>query len=183
MIIYIHGFGSSGYSAKVKLLREYFKGINVDFIAPSLSYIPELAIQTLEELIESYSGNVKLMGSSLGGYYSIYLSQKYNLQAILINPSISPYQTLSKVLGDAPSYYDESSFKWMPSHIEMLKQYDTTSVEPKNFMLVVQTGDELLDYKKAVSKFDGAIVIVEEGGSHGFDGIDKYFEEFREFFN
>ena len=51
MIIYIHGFGSSGEGHKAKQFREYFK--DDGFIAPSLSYIPDLAIKTLEELIES----------------------------------------------------------------------------------------------------------------------------------
>ena len=181
MIIYIHGFGSSGFGGKATAFREYFKSLHVDFIAPSLSYIPELAIATLEDLIESYD-DVKLMGSSLGGYYSIYLAQKYNLQAVLINPSIFPYETLQNSIGDAPSFYDESSFKWMPSHVEMLKKYDTKEVEEKNFMLLVQTGDELLDYKKAVNKFAEGNVHVEEGGDHGFIGIENYFEDVKEFF-
>jgi len=51
MIIYIHGFGSHGYGSKAKIFREYFISIREDFIAPSLSYVPELAIRTLEELI------------------------------------------------------------------------------------------------------------------------------------
>ena len=45
MIIYIHGFGSSGEGHKAKQFREYFK--DDGFIAPSLSYIPDLAIKTL----------------------------------------------------------------------------------------------------------------------------------------
>ena len=70
MIIYIHGFGGSGQGSKAKLLCEYFKSIEEDFIAPSLSYVPELAISTLQELIESYHGEVYLIGSSLGGFYA-----------------------------------------------------------------------------------------------------------------
>jgi hypothetical protein len=45
----IHGFGGC---TKATLLREYFKGKkeNKKFISPSLSYVPKLAIETLEEL-------------------------------------------------------------------------------------------------------------------------------------
>ena len=80
MIIYIHGFGSSGEASKAKMLRAYCQENKIRFIAPSLPTIPDLAIKTLSELIESYQDNepVHLMGSSLGGYYSLYLSDKYN---------------------------------------------------------------------------------------------------------
>ncbi len=55
MIIYIHGFGGSGEGAKDKVFREYFKIIEESFIAPSLSYVPELANNLFKstKLIES----------------------------------------------------------------------------------------------------------------------------------
>lgn len=180
MIIYIHGFGSSGYGHKAEQFREYFKG--EAFIAPSLSYIPELAIKTLEELIELYNGDVKLIGSSLGGFYSIYLSKKYNLQAVLINPSIHPYITLKKVLGDAPSFYDESSFTWMQTHIEMLKKYIVDEINQKNIITLLQKGDETLDYKEAVKKLPKSKLVIEEGGSHSFDAVQRHFQKIKDFF-
>ena len=179
MILYIHGFSSSGEGYKAKQFREYFK--EYGFIAPSLSYIPELAIKTLEELIESYHGDVKLIGSSLGGYYSLYLSKKYNLRAVLINPSIYPYITLKKVLGNASSYYDASSFTWMESHIEMLKKYEVVDVDVKNIMLLLQKGDTTLDFMQAVNKLPNSHQIVEEGGSHSFDCVERHFRLIRDF--
>ena len=179
MIIYIHGFGSSGEGHKAKQFREYFK--EDGFIAPSLSYIPDLAIKTLEELIESYDGDVKLIGSSLGGFYSLYLGEKYNLQVVLINPSVYPFITLKKVLGNAPSYHDISTFTWMESHIEMLKKYEVEIIDEKKVMLLLQKGDETLDYMNAVNKLPGAKLILEEGGSHSYDCIERHFQVIREF--
>jgi len=103
----MHDFGGSGEGSKAKAFREYFKSKQEGFIAPSLSYVPELAIKTLEELIESYKEDITLIGSSLGGFYAIYLSQKYSLKAVLLNPSINPYKTLKNLVGDAPNFYDE----------------------------------------------------------------------------
>ena len=179
MIIYIHGFGSSGEGHKAKQFREYFK--EDGFIAPSLSYIPDLAIKTLEELIESYHGDVKLIGSSLGGFYSLYLGKKYNLQVVLINPSVYPFITLKKVLGNAPSYYDASTFTWIESHIEMLKKYEVQKVDEKIFMLLLQTGDTTLDYMHAVNKLPNSNLVVEEGGSHSFDCVERHFDAIRNF--
>jgi len=44
MIIYIHGFASSGMGIKAQIIRDHFKK---ESIAPSLSYIPDLAIDTV----------------------------------------------------------------------------------------------------------------------------------------
>jgi len=187
MIIYIHGFGSHGYGSKAKIFREYFKSIGEDFIAPSLSYVPELAIQTLEELIKSYHGEVYLIGSSLGGYYATYLSQIPEVKKlVLINPATKPMQTLSRALGDAPNFYDDSYFKWDKSHLKMLEKYlyefSNRTLELEKFFVLLQKGDELLDYSDAIVKYDGAKQIVEDGGSHSFDGIKRHFENIRAFF-
>ena len=187
MIIYIHGFGSHGYGSKAKVFREYFHSIEEDFIAPSLSYVPELAIQTLEELIKSYHGDVYLIGSSLGGFYSTYLSQLPEVKkVVLINPATKPMDTLLRALGDAPNFYDDSSFSWKQEHLEMLEQYDyylpNGSWELQKFLVFLQTGDELLDYKDAKEKYEEAEVIIEAGGSHSFDNIERHLEDIRRFF-
>jgi predicted esterase YcpF (UPF0227 family) len=181
MIIYIHGFGSSGEGMKAKLFRAYFKEQGRKFIAPSLSYIPDLAIKTLEEMIESYDGEVELIGSSLGGYFCLYLANKYNLKAVLINPSIYPYKTLPKVLGNAPSFHDESSFTWMQFHIDSLKDYEVTLPKQSDFMLLTQKGDETLNYVEAVNKLPEAHLVIEEGGNHGYVGIERHFKAVEDF--
>ena len=180
MVIYIHGFGSHGLGAKANAFKTYFKSREVPFIAPSLSYIPELAIQTLEELIESYD-EVQLIGSSLGGYYALYLAEKYNIKAVLINPSIYPYVTLKKAVGDAPSFYDDSHYSWLESHLEMLKPYEIDTQNQKNFMLLLQKGDEVLNYREAITKLPSAKQVIEEGGSHSFDGIERFFVQIDRF--
>jgi predicted esterase YcpF (UPF0227 family) len=181
MVIYIHGFGGSGEGSKAKIFREYFGSINERFVAPSLSYVPELAIKTLEELIESYEGNVSLIGSSLGGYYSLYLSQKYDTKVVLINPAINPEVTLKRALGDAPNFYDESSFRWSEKHLMMLKNYRRDILDQSKILLLLQKGDELLDYREAVKFLPHTNIKLEEGGSHSFDGIERYLEEIKTF--
>jgi len=182
MTIYIHGFGGSGCGVKADLFRTYFKSINKPFIAPSLSYVPHLAIKTLEEMVASYGGNVNLVGSSLGGFYSIYLAEKYDLKVVLINPSVNPDETLKKVLGMAPNFYDNSSFEWRESHLEMLKDYKVEAKRQENIFVLLQKGDELLDYKEAVNKLPHAKFVMEEGGSHSFENIEQYFDEIKKYF-
>ena len=183
MVIYIHGFGSSGYGGKSSLFRKHYKDLGIKFIAPSLSYIPDLAITTLEELIESYDEEVSLIGSSLGGFYSIYLAEKYNLKAVLINPSIHPYETLQPYINKTKSYFDLSSYEWNKTHIEMLKKYVCDNIDNSKFMLLLQKGDESLDYKVAIDKVPNAKQVVEDGGTHSFENVEKHFGEIKNFFN
>ena len=184
MIIYIHGFGSSGRGGKALLFKEYFKSQNIPFISPSLSYVPKLAIDTLEQLIESYDDEITLIGSSLGGFYSIYLAEKYGLKAVLINPAIDSANTLKRMLtlGDtAKNYYDNSYFNWTKNHVDMLLNYKVDEVKNGDYLLLLQKGDDVLDYKEALAKLPHAKSIVEEGGTHPFDGIERHFEGIRDF--
>ena len=184
MTIYIHGFGSSGRGGKALQFKEYFKSQNIPFISPSLSYVPELAIDTLEQLIESYDDKVTLIGSSLGGFYSIYLAEKYGLKAVLINPAVDSSNTLKRMLelGDtAKNYYDNSYFNWTKSHVDMLLNYRVDGVQNGKYFLLLQKGDDVLDYKDALAKLPNAKTVVEEGGTHPFEGIERHFEAIRDF--
>ncbi len=181
MIIYIHGFGSSGNGGKASLFKEYFEE---EVIAPSLSYVPSLAIDTLEQLIEMFlekDETVGLVGSSLGGYYAIHLASKYGLKAVLINPSIYPYKTLDKV-GMSMNYYDMSSFEVTTEHIQALKGLEVSTIyNQENFITLLQTDDEVLDYNEAVEKLPESELVIEEGGDHSFANIESYFRKIGSF--
>ena len=189
MIIYIHGFGGSGQGSKAEKFRDYFYSQGKEFIAPSLSYVPELAIQTLEELTKSYKQDVYLIGSSLGGFYATHLSQLQAVKrVVLINPSINADVTLQRSLGSAKNFYDLSSFEWNSRHIQTLEHFKSklasiVYTNQEKYLLLVQKGDELLDYEEAVTFYTDAKQIVEEGGSHSFDGIERYFEQIETFFS
>lgn len=181
MIIYIHGFGSSGHGGKASLFREYFEE---EVLAPSLSYVPNLAIDTLEQIIEillQKGETVGLVGSSLGGYYAIYLACKYDLKAVLINPAIYPYKTLDKI-GMAMNYYDRTSFEVTSEHINQLKFLEVNDIEnQENFLTLLQTDDEVLDFNEAVEKLSNSELIIEEGGNHSFENIESYFRKIYNF--
>jgi len=183
MIIYIHGFGGSGKGVKAELFRSYYHDNNQKFIAPSLSYVPDLAISTLEELIESCDNKPKLIGSSLGGYYAIYLSDRYNLKTVLINPSTKPVKTLPKFLEDkfATNWYDLSSFEVTQKHLNMLKKYEVKTPKEENFLLLLQKDDDVIDYRVADSKFKISKKIITTGGGHSFDGVEEYFKDIDSF--
>ena len=181
LILYIHGFGSNASGKKARQFREFFKAKGEKFIAPSLPYIPDLAIATLEDIIENCEGEIKLIGSSLGGFYALYLSQKYQLKAVLINPAVQADITLQRAIGHGVSYYDDSKYEWNKSHVESLKKYRLTEIDQNSIMLLLQKGDEVLDYRDAQKLLSAAMMFVEEGGTHNFENIERYFPNIAEF--
>lgn len=181
MILYIHGFASSGMGSKAQVFRSYFKAQSIPFFAPSLSTIPDLAIQTLEEFIESYSSKqIGLIGSSLGGFFAMYLAAKYNLKAVLINPAIKPYELL-QTFGQTTHFFDGSAFEFCAEHAQMLKRFEVFEPDQSRLLLMLQTGDDVLDYRMALNKLEHTNVLLEEGGSHSFDGIDRHLEFIKQF--
>ncbi|PIF03457.1 MAG: esterase, partial [Arcobacter sp.] len=91
MIIYIHGTKTCGLDSNAALFKEYFED---EVLTPTFSYVPSLAVDTLEQLIEMFLNKgekVGLVGTSMGGYYCMYLANKYDIKAVLINPAIIPY--------------------------------------------------------------------------------------------
>ena len=176
MVLYIHGFASSGEGEKARIFRKHYRKMGERYIAPTLSFIPELAVKTLEEIVKVCE-DVKLIGSSLGGYYALFLARKYNLEAVLINPSMHPQETLKKVLGETNCYYDgESRFCWDEKHLKMLDEFVVTNPPLEKLFVMLQKGDETLDWRVAASELDGAKMIVQEGGNHAFSGIARHFE-------
>ncbi|MEC8430714.1 MAG: YqiA/YcfP family alpha/beta fold hydrolase, partial [Pseudomonadota bacterium] len=57
------------------------------------------------------------------------------------------------------------------AYIRELRQLDCKSLRyPQNFRVMVQTGDETLDYRLAAEKFSKAELVIRQVGSHSYDG-------------
>lgn len=187
MIIYIHGFGSNGMYDRINNLRMAFK--SKGFLAPSLQSNPKLAIETLKEIIENCklkNEKVYLIGTSLGGYYALILSNMYDIPAVVINPSIYPYETLKNSNKDNlyTNYFDNTKFEFNKKHIDLLIKYKPLKYNVDKTMLLLQKGDELLDYKVALEVLnDSKMIILENGGSHQYEGIERHIDEITHFFN
>lgn len=110
------------------------------------------------------------MGSSLGGYYATYLSEEYGIPAVLINPAVRPFEHWEDHIGEHKYYYSDEIHVVTENHIEELKQLEKSPLKmPDNFMVLVQTGDETLDYRHAIEKFSASRCIVRENGNHSYE--------------
>ena len=53
----------------------------------------------------------------------------------------------------------------------------------KNLMTLVQSGDEVLDYKLAIQYFAGSQIEVTFGGNHSFEDFESYIIKIQKFLN
>jgi len=178
-ILYLHGFASCGEGNKSSELKNFFGADNV--VAPDLPPSPLDAIRMIEEILKATRFNV-LAGSSLGGFYATYLAEKYSMKAILLNPSTQPWETLLPHLGWQKRFCDEEVFEFKSIYLEQLKTLQTAPQKGK-YLLLLQSGDEVLDYTKAQSLYNTHKIIVEYGGNHRFENIDEYLSMIEKFIN
>ena len=177
VLIYIHGFNSSAASHKARLVSERMAllGRAAEFACPDLDHRPRQAIAQLEALIrEAGDMPVTLIGSSLGGYYATWLAEKHALRAALLNPAVRPYERLREALGPQRNLYTGAQYEFTLQHLEELEALEVSSITPDRYLLVVTTGDEVLDYRMAVARYAGSRQIVIEGDDHGFSSFAEY---------
>lgn len=185
-LLYLHGFNSSPQSLKARQITQYLqeKGRLDSLICPQIPAVPDEARLFLDRLVEDalVDHQLNFAGSSLGGYYATYLAEKYSGSAVLINPSVKPYETLKAYLGENKFYYDDGCWDFNEAHIQQLKVMDVDSItEADRYLVLLQTGDETLDYREAELKYKKAQCIIEQGGDHGFSGFQRYIEKIMHF--
>lgn len=179
MLIYIHGFNSSARSFKAALVRSRMAalGRGSECACPDLDHRPTRAIAQLEALLAGEkSASVALVGSSLGGYYATYLAEQHGVRAALINPAVRPYDGLRPYLGPQRNLYTGAQYDFTAQHLDALRALEVSRVTPEHYLLLVTTGDEVLDYRMATAKYNGCEQIVVEGGDHGFSGFVDYLD-------
>mgnify|MGYP000061666791 FL=1 len=185
-LLYLHGFNSSPQSHKAQLITRYMhaRGCLDLLICPQIPSVPGEARLFLEQLVEETLDEHQLSyaGSSLGGYYATYLAEKYSGSAVLINPSVKPYETLRAHLGENKFYFDEGCWEFDESHIQQLKDMDVRSItQAERYLILLQTGDETLDYREAELKYKNARCIIEQGGDHSFTGLERHIKQIMQF--
>ena len=179
MILYLHGFASCGNSTKTKLLKRYFGEVNV--LAPDLPVDPAEAIRFIRKTILAHNVDL-IIGSSLGGFYASYFCELQGIKTVLINPSTQPFITLAPYVGTNHFWCSGEPFEFTREHLNSLFEFAVGKLNaPQRYLVLLQTGDELLDYTKAQAKYEGATVVVEEGGNHRFENLNDYLQRIADF--
>lgn len=154
-IIYIHGFRSSGDSSKAALLKEKYPDINV--ISPTFSANPIEVIEHLKRILAELSGKTLLLGTSLGGFYSLYFAYCHGYTCCAINPAWQPQVTLKRKIGTHTRYDSEEIYDFRPEYIgileELMEEIKAGQPEKHQVNLYLSTDDEELSFDGIDSVF------------------------------
>ncbi|MBX2857318.1 MAG: alpha/beta fold hydrolase [Cellvibrionaceae bacterium] len=187
-LLYLHGFLSSPQSHKAQLTREWLAANrpDIDFVCPQLPSYPEESYMELLTLVEALkSDQLWLIGSSLGGFWAnILLEKQLAARAVLVNPAVTPGKSFLKWLGrPMKHYYLEQEITLGDVDSRYLNQCEAPApAEPAKYWVMLQTGDETLDYRLAAKKYQACKLLVEEGGNHSFTGYADWLPEIIHFF-
>lgn len=178
MILYLHGFTSGPQSNKAQALgkRMQERGLADKFLSPQLPAAPRDAIALAEEMIAQHAVTT-VVGSSLGGYYSTWLAEKFDLKAVLVNPAVVAHLSLQKYIGPQTWLYTGERFDFTMEHVKQLRAIAVPVLtNPQRFWLLVEEGDETLDFRDAVRRYAGATQTVLPGGDHSFTRWNDYLD-------
>ena len=175
VIVYLHGFRSSPASAKAARLRAFVDAMPESerplLHIPALTDRPAVAIAGVADWVRQHAAGAPLafIGSSLGGYYATALAERFGARAVMINPAIHPYDTLQPWSGVQTNLYTGEAFEVTPAHFAELRALAVPHItRPERYFLLVETGDDVLDYREAVAFYGGAYQYVRGGGDHTF---------------
>lgn len=184
MIIFLHGFNSSPYSGKALQLGDFLHrlGRGNEYHCPALSNSPHEAVAQVERLLQNSEQPATLVGSSLGGFYATYLAEKYGSKAVLVNPAVHAHKLLKPALGPQTNWHTGAPWVLTEGHLAELAAMDIARItRHERYLLMVQTGDAVLNYRDAVSYYAGARHIIEEGGDHSFTGFERHLSTILDF--
>lgn len=114
-VLYIYGYNSSSNSNTFKWLKEHLP--NTDMY--SISYDQENPSDSIDKLCDYILENTIdiIIGSSLGGWYTMHLASRFSLPCILINPVTD--LTLKSTL----EFVTNNNFDFIDKYIEYIKEH------------------------------------------------------------
>ncbi len=187
MLLYIHGFNSSPLSDKGLVTTEFFAEHypDLNLHQPQLPSIPKEAMELLSGLVESAledGERLTYIGSSLGGYFASYLAEKYGGRAVLVNPAVTPFELFEDFIGQQYNPYIDEYYQVLTEHKNQIVAFNTEVIlNPDRFLVLLQSGDEVLDYRQAVQKYHCCQLFIQSGGDHSFVGYEKQMHSISQF--
>lgn len=150
-------------------------------VVPQLPFDPVAALERARSSVPANTSPV-FVGSSLGGFYANILAERYASKAVLINPAVRPYELLRDYLGPQENDTTGEKFTLGERHMLELQRMDVRAPsEPHKRIVLLQTGDETLNYLDAATQFSRSPSIIEYGGNHSFEGYERWLPRISEF--
>lgn len=191
MLLYLHGFESSPQSLKIIQTQQHLAARGVDermLVAPQQP-VKMAAIRDYLDEVVSEQPLTAVMGSSLGGFWTHYVVsqigrvQQRKVRGVLINPAVKPYSWMPQEAIERQHPYTQEIYHLDRSDREVLMDAERQFDNKAELLVLLQAGDERLDYRQARDYYQNQRMIVEQGGDHSFVDFPRYLPAALEFLN
>src|SRR5262245_4356880 len=159
-------------------MGRYLAARGMEFACPDLPPLATDAIRSAEKFLGK---TPCFVGSSLGGFYATYMAEKHGARAVLINPAIDPHVGLRAYLGPQKNLHTGEPYELTEAYLQAWKDLYVPRVTPERYLLLVETGDQVLDYRRAVERYAGARQVVIPGGDHSLQTFPRHLRRILEF--
>lgn len=152
-IFNLHGYHGSPQNAACGVLSE----MGHDIVSPSVDYDsfkPEYIAQELSAMIMESQPDM-IVGTSLGGFFALYLAIRHGLPVVLVNPCLMPFLHLPRLgyEGDIREF------------VEMFSSF--TRIDQNSTRAVIGGCDEVIDTHDFTKKLIWNCTVVPEGMHSG----------------
>lgn len=174
LLVYLHGFRSSPNSTKAVMTCEAVRSLSTpdnayEWYCPQLLASPKQSIDmVVKHIDQSKADRIVIIGSSLGGFYTNYLVEKYQCKGIALNPAVYAARELEPHVGMMTAYDSDEPFDFKAEYIDELHALQVDKItNPGRYFLIAAKGDELLDWKEMSTFYTGTKQLILEGSDHG----------------
>lgn len=188
MLLYLHGFESSPASPKILATEQHLQLQNRASLlrAPQQPAKMSENLRYLNALIGKIDEPIAVMGSSLGGFWAHYVVSQLQLRgvearAVLINPAVSPAQWMPRETEQRIHPYTAERYQLDDSDRVALLKAEQALSEQVELLVLLQQGDETLDFRDARTRYRHQRMIVEASGDHSFVNFSRYLPMTLEF--
>jgi predicted esterase YcpF (UPF0227 family) len=170
------------------LLAQWLDQEGVRFECPALEVAPLAAMDHASQTVEhalSEGFQIRLIGSSLGGFYASWFMERHPkreaFKAALINPACAPARDLADQVGPLKAWHSDEVLQFQADYIDDLRSMEVPLSQPERYMLVAAKGDELLDWNEMVGRYPGALHHIVEGSDHSLSDFPDHWPAMRDF--
>lgn len=190
MILYLHGFRSSPSSFKARLMAGAMaqRGLAGAWACPQLPASPKQAIDLAMDIAQRQLATadspraLTVIGSSLGGFYALWLAEQLGCKAVLLNPAVEAARDLATQVGEHHMYHSNAPFVFLPEYVDELAAIHVPRITlPDRYFLLAATGDEVLDWHEMRDRLAGCRQRIVQGSDHGLSDFEQWMPEVLEF--